>query len=251
MIYGQWAEGFRIGRLQTPVADEDDANGNGLVEFADGVEREVREGFLEPDTVENFEVGVKTTFMDNRVSLSAAVFRINWEGIPVNFTSPARGVTFFFNLGEAKSEGFEFETTSLLTSNLTLHFTGSYVDTVLTEDSPSLGDKGDNLPGSTDMNLSLALDYQFDLMTYDSFIRMDYVYVDEFYHNFSETGEASGGYNQINVKTGMTVGQVDVSLFVNNLTNADELTWVENAFANGRAYRLRPRTVGLNVGYRF
>ena len=94
------------------------------------------------------------------------------------------------------------------------------------------------------------MEYDFTLAGSDAFVRGDYAYIGEYYHNVAETGEASGGYGQLNLKTGISVNSFDIDLFVNNLTNEDDFTWVESfleGFGASRAYRLRPRTVGLNV----
>ena len=53
---------------------------------------------------------------------------------------------------------------------------------------------------------------------------------------------------------GASFKTVDVDLFVNNLTNVDDFTWVETSFEavnSKRGYRVRPRTIGLNIGYDF
>ena len=84
--------------------------------------------------------------------------------------------------------------------------------------------------------------------------RADYSYVGDYYHNFSETGQPSGGYSQLNLKGSLDLDEFDIEIFVNNITNANEFTWVEtklNAFGAHRAYRLRPRTVGVNLSYSF
>lgn len=86
--------------------------------------------------------------------------------------------------------------------------------------------------------------------------RIDYAYISEYYNTVDEIGEAAGGFGQVHVKTGITLNQVDIDLFVNNLTDADDFTWVDSSsnFTRrgiSRAYRIRPRTIGLNIGYRF
>ena len=53
----------------------------------------------------------------------------------------------------------------------------------------------------------------------------------------------------------MDFDPITMDIFVNNLTNDDGLTWVENtavtAGADSNAYRIRPRTIGLNLSYQF
>ena len=193
--------------------------------------------------------------MDDRIRLNAGVFRINWENMPITLTSDGdteSGNVFHFNAGRATSQGVELEIQMVLTDQLIAHATASYAETVLAEDTESIGSKGDNLPGSADVTLALGLEYQFSVAGYDSFIRADYNYVDEFYHNIDEEGQASGGYGLLNLKVGAALGNIDISLFVNNLTNADEYTWLDNSFsAVSRAYKLKPRTIGLNLAYAF
>ena len=140
-----------------------------------------------------------------------------------------------------------------------MHFSSSYIEAKLAEDAISLGgEKGESLPGSADFNLSVGMEYQFNVGEYDSFIRADYGYVSEFEHVFQsrlQDGESlPGDYSLLNLKAGMEINNINVDLFVNNLTNSNELTWVDsffNRFNAGRAYRQKPRTVGLNLSYNF
>ena len=239
LIYGQWAEGFRLGRGQAESANC------------------IAEGTLTPpevdsDTSENFEFGLKTSLADNRITFNAAIYRIDWEGIPVTI-NPAGACLQIVNAGKAQSEGVELEFQGRLTENLQVDISASYGESTLEEDS-SIGSKGDNLPGSADFNASLGLQYDFSLANLDSFARVDYAYIGEYYSNVSETGLPAGGFGQINLKTGVAFDQVAVNLFVNNLTNDDGLTWVDSInalFGMNRAYRIRPRTVGFNVNYQF
>ncbi len=246
LIYGQWAEGFRLGSAQLLNCDPD---GDGRVQFADGIEREVPTS-IAPDSLESFELGVKTSLADSRVTVNASIYHINWQGLPVSLATECT-TSLKLNAGESTAEGFELEVQALLSDNLQLEIGTSYGESILAADAESLGSKGDNLPGSPDFNFFTALEYRFTVSGYESFARIDYSYVDEFYHNIAELGQASGGYTQVNLKTGISINQVDIDLFANNLTNANDFTWVESAFNVGRAYRLRPRTIGFNVSYKF
>ena len=164
------------------------------------------------------------------------------------------------NAGASISEGVELEAQARITDKLTVSLGASYNDSTLKEDVPvtgfvsGFGSKGDNLPGSADYNISLGVEYLFTLLGKNAFVRSDFLHVSKFHNNFDETGEAAGGYDLLNLKAGITLDQFDVDVFVNNLTNADDFTWVESlygALGSQRAYRLRPRTLGLNIAYRF
>ena len=256
MFYGQWSEGFRLGAAKLPLISTCDTNQDGLI---DGLELPSKE--VDPDELESFELGFKGSFADNRITFNAALYYIDWQGIPVTIAAPC-GVAFPFNAGKSKSEGIELELKTHLTDNLRVDLSAAYGEATLTEDIPnviSFGAKGDNLPGSSDYNISIGAEYSFNLAGVDSFVRGDYSYVGEYFNSFDEdkldpNEQASGGYGQLNLKAGFNFDQLSVDIFVNNLTNANEYTWVESFlgdFGFNRAYRLRPRTIGLNLGYTF
>ncbi len=251
LLYGQWAEGFRLGTgLPDPNPDTlCDPDGNGIIDEL-GIARPTQ---TDSDRSESFELGLKTQFMDRRLTLNAAVYRIDWVDIPID-VSPTQSCTVQLNAGEASSEGIELEMQALLSESLRLSASASYGEATLDEDSV-LGNKGDNVPGSADFNLSVGLEYAFDLGSHPSFARLDYSYQSEYFSSVAETGQASGGEGQLNLKAGIELDQLSVDVFINNATNAEGFTWTESllssAFGSLRAYQVRPRTVGLNVGYRF
>ena len=53
------------------------------------------------------------------------------------------------------------------------------------------------------------------------------------------------------MSAGIRLDQFNIELFAHNLTNEDALTLVGRFAARGEAWRLRPRTIGLTVGYKF
>jgi outer membrane receptor protein involved in Fe transport len=250
--YAQWSQGFREPRFQGQVLPEYDADNNGLVEFRDGIQRRVQEGLLDPDTVDNYEAGIKFQSVNGGVQGSLTAFRIDWSGIPiVPSLTQFLGAALYFNAGEARSQGVELELGAELMDDLLLELSASYVNAELTESAEGLGDEGADLPGSADYNVKAALEKRFVLAGRDSFVRADYTYVSEYYSQFQEVGIPAGDYHLIDLSGGMTFGQINVGLFVKNAANADDFTWVDNVFASQRAYRLRPRTVGLSVGVAF
>jgi len=241
LIYGQWAEGFRIGSGQVSF-DSCTAIG---IDFPN----------IDSDRSETLELGVKSSWLDNRITVNAAVYQTDWDDIPIRtvesidpLCNPVR------NAGKAQSEGVEIELSARLTESLQLDVSASTVDATLEKDS-SIGNKGDDLPGSADYNASISLEYDFTLGSYPSFARIDYSYEGEYFNSVAGTGTPAGDFSQVHIKFGAKVGQVNVDLFVNNLTNKTGFTWVESSLstftASQRAYPIRPRTVGINLGYHF
>ena len=248
LIYAQWAEGFRLGLARGKPNDLCDINNDGIL---DDVGFAPPEG-VDSDTSESYEIGFKTSFAENRATLNVALYRINWQGMPVTVTLPSCGSTVTLNASESVSEGVELDFQMALSDKLQLDFSASYGEAELTQDAENLGVDGDPLPGSADFNTSIGIEYQFAINGLDSFSRLDFTYVGDYYHNLAEAGQASGGYSLLNLKTGINVNEnIDLDIFVNNLTNSDDFTWVETILGADRGYRLRPRTIGISLGYQF
>ena len=241
LIYGQWAQGFRIGRGQI---DSPTCAAIGIP-FPD----------IDSDRTETLEFGVKSAWLDNRITFNAAVYQTDWDDIPVVVNLSSDPICSpILNAGKAQSEGVEIELQARLTENLQLDISASTVDATLDETS-SIGNKGDDLPGSADYNASVALEYNFTLGSYPSFVRIDYSYVGEYFNNIEGIGTPAGDFSQVDVKFGAEVGQVKVDLFVTNLTSETGFTWVEASYSiftgSQRAFSIRPRTVGINLAYHF
>ena len=86
VAYARVASGFRPGGPNTPFP---------------GVPPKV-----DPDTLVNYELGLKSTLADRRLQLDVAAFAIRWSDIQVQATTPG-GVQFETNGGSAKSDGVE------------------------------------------------------------------------------------------------------------------------------------------------
>lgn len=250
LLYALWSEGFRLGRPvpadTNPACDTDN---DGIYDGSNNVSTGPRN--LDSDFVENFEVGGKFTLLQNRMQINASVFRINWEGMPVVAIFDFCGTTL--NAGKAVSQGMEFETTYQISDSLLLNFGASYVQAELTEDVPQLnGVDGDRLPGSPEYNFSLGMQYDFLLAGYDAFVRGDFGYVGGFYNNLQQTGLEVADYGKLNIRSGVVINNINVDVFVDNVTNEDNLVWLDKEIStNPRGYHLRPRTVGVSLGYKF
>jgi outer membrane receptor protein involved in Fe transport len=250
LIYLQWGEGFRLGTPIVPapasLCDVNPADG-----LFDGTNVPIDTGSVDADNIESVELGGKFTFIDNRLTLNASVFKNKWTGIPVSVSGQGDcAISLLVNAGEAKTQGIELESTFYVTENFKIDIGFSLVDAELTKDAPGIGGfDGDRLPGSPEKSYSIGFQYDTKLSGYPAFIRSDYAYVGDFYRNFQESGQKAGDYHQINLRSGIVMEQFEVDVFVNNLTNSDELTWLGGL--PRVAYRLRPRTFGLSVAYTF
>jgi hypothetical protein len=132
-----------------------------------------------------------------------------------------------------------------------LDFSAGYLKGELTKDAPGLGVDGDRLPGIPNYNATLGLQYDYRFREHDAFLRGDLATVGGFYNNLREEGQEIGDYTTLNLAAGMQLGKFDVQLFINNVTNSDAATWIDQRPTFPSAYRLRPRTAGLSLRYTF
>jgi iron complex outermembrane receptor protein len=205
---------------------------------------------LEPDDLVSYELGAKLGFLQERLHLRAAVYHVDWKGVPVMLGADC-GIGFPVNAGRVESRGFELEGSALLTDRWAINFGFSRAQTELAEDHPFLGKKGDPLPGSPEYLASVGAEYSFTAFQHDSWVRLDWAWVDEYYNNLAKDGEVLGDYHEVNMVAGIELNPVILQLFINNAADSDKILWNDTNYGDGRVQRQRPRTVGLLLRYRF
>lgn len=87
----------------------------------------------QPDFIDNYEIGLKSTLFDRRVRFNMAVYQLNWTGIQLSFLG-ANGLTEIRNAGDARIRGAEMDLTVKPFGGLTLSAGGSYNDAKITKD---------------------------------------------------------------------------------------------------------------------
>ena len=111
LLYATWSRGFRPGGLN-------------------------RRGTLPPygaDFISNYELGLKTSWADNRVRFNVALYQLDWDNIQLSFLGQ-NGLTEIRNAGNARIRGIEFDLSARPVPGLTLSLGGAYNDAEITED---------------------------------------------------------------------------------------------------------------------
>ncbi|MDP4789755.1 MAG: TonB-dependent receptor, partial [Haliea sp.] len=75
----------------------------------------------EPESITNYELGLKSQFLDNRLRLNAAAFYMDYEDLQVQLFQ--NGVQSFENAGQVEITGLEIEMDAILGDGLTLSTT--------------------------------------------------------------------------------------------------------------------------------
>lgn len=246
MVYALAAKGFRPGG-----ANNVPGLASALLAYA-------------PDSLWNYEAGVKSQWFDRRLTLNAAAYQIDWSNMQISATSANGAFSYLTNAGKAKIKGFELEAVARPVRGLTLQATAAWVDAKLTEDQAnstilitgSTGLTGDKFPNVADFSGSASVEYTWPLQgDLNGLVRADYAYVGESASQFRPTYvyyEKQGDYGYANLRAGVEGADWGAYLFVNNVADEVGLMSVTSALNNKQqVVSINPRTAGFSVRKRF
>jgi iron complex outermembrane receptor protein len=232
MVYGRIASGYRPGGANIVL--------QGLAPS------------FGPDRLTNYEVGLRSQFLDRRVTFDLTAFHIDWTDIQIsvcanNLCAPDNG-------GEARSQGFELSTAFVPIDGLRFGFNGAYTDAKLTALDP-----GANIPGAaTGSRLPLAprwsgaftADYEFPAFgTFTARLGAGVRIVGSRNSTFLADPEnvRLASYAALDLNVGLYNDDWKLSIYARNVTD-------EHAFLSGSSTAvtiLEPRTIGLSLDRRF
>ena len=219
----------------------------------------------EPEFVENYEVGYKTTLLDGRLRANVAAFLMEYTDMQISATSLLPNVgdnTTKFNLGDATYKGFEIELTALVTDNFTLGVNVGHLDDEIDSlvgggliSSGILITEDHDLPFSPSWTLAITAAYDFALPNGAVLtLRGDYSTKDDFYTRTENTLEAfTDDYEMLNASLTYRSPDQKWSLGVRARNLTDEFYFESrttfSAFQMGFGKPVRPRTVSAFFTY--
>lgn len=227
LLYANYSEGFRSGGF----------NGRGSSPASFGP--------YDPETVSNWEFGLKATLLDNRFQANLAAFftRYRDKQEDVVFPDPLAGtVTVVQNAANARINGFEAELRAIPVDGLTLGFNFGFLDaryeswedlgTLL--DGPNAGElapidkSGFLLRRAPRITGEFSLDYERPLSDTVTLLfngsyafKSSYAIVANTVSINDPNPGLVGDFGLLNGSIGVEVGNLRVSGFARNLTNAD------------------------------
>jgi len=261
MLYANAAKGFRPGGYQTAIATS--VCGGDLAQI--GLSSSPTE--YKSDTLWSYELGSKNKLFGGRVSVDVAAYYIDWSNIQITLTMPTCRQSFLANAATARVKGVDYTMTFAPTDNLTLGVQLGYTDAEYTKPiilTPSGGAprnivvKGQKLIPSP-FSATVSADYRFEIGGHPAYVRGDYQYrAKGNSRNLAVFGADPAipndpELNLVNARAGVVLGNFDVSVFVNNLTDAHPIYISRNTptsviFLNRT---ITPRTVGVTGVYRY
>jgi iron complex outermembrane receptor protein len=111
LVYATWSRGFRPGGIN-------------------------RRGNLPPygtDFISNYEIGLKTDWLNHRLRFNMAIYQLDWDNIQLSFLGQ-NGLTEIRNAGNARIRGAEFDFYARPAEGLTINLGAAFNDAEITED---------------------------------------------------------------------------------------------------------------------
>jgi len=205
------------------------------------------------ETLRNYEIGLRHRFFGNLLSVDAAAFLLDYNGLQGNVRVGPFGVPG--NAGNATIKGGELNLGLRPDRHLTIGGALSYVHATLDEDSIAFSaKKGDDMPFAPRFTASATIDYNYPISNrLNLLLGADYRHVDHQFTDFESAGPTRiKPYGLVGARIGIrSVSGVEITAYVKNLTNNYVYTNNISPGFEGPSYLavLAPRTFGLSVSF--
>jgi iron complex outermembrane receptor protein len=251
MFYGLYSRGFRAGGF----------NGR-----PGGGQYLAASTPYDPETVDNFEVGMKSEWLDGVLRLNVSAFMMAYEDKQEEQSVPVSGgtgqQTLVVNAAEATINGIELDLSWLVTANFTLEGNLGFLDSEYDElEDPALGVDLSylDLRRAPDVTATLAPVLTLPIGPGQLTARVAARYVDDMELTFLNSPQSSvDSHTVVDGSITYTIDQVSISVWGLNLTEDDSWTQAYDvgtsaAFPGLWTYTAirPPRTYGAVVSWNF
>ncbi len=270
LVYGSFSQGFRPGGANQNTSS---------IALTDPLNEGVPEAF-ESDTLDSYEVGIHSQWLENRLTMNAAFYHIDWEDIVLSSRSPSGLFGFLQNADTADVTGFELESVLDVAEDFRLTAALSYVNSELSSNAPvnrqrgsdrlwysRSGVDGDRLPNVPEWTFNGSMEYgrQLPWMDLRGYIYLNVNYTGESFADFNEflidletftpTNQLNIQYNRqgdyaiVDLRVGVEADDWGASIFVDNLFDERAITQVfeDGTFRldPGQNFLEKPRAIGI------
>jgi iron complex outermembrane receptor protein len=210
-----------------------------------------------PDSLWNYEAGIKTAWFSRRLTINADVYQVKWNNLQTSVQTSNGSFSFISNVGKAQIDGFELEVAAYPIPGLSLTGTLSTIAARLTADQVSdiasaSGKSGDRLTYIPDRTMSGSAEYTWPVFgELNALVRADYTYTGKMTTEFRPTNvnyRRVGRYNQVNLRAGLQGTGWTAYVFANNVFDTVGITRI-SASTSAPDYNvsIAPRTIGVNL----
>ncbi|WP_380872368.1 TonB-dependent receptor [Sphingomonas sp. DBB INV C78] len=243
LLFLRFARGFRSGGF----------NGGAFIQSAVAT--------VDPETVTDYEAGLKSTLFDGKLIANLTAFYYDYENIQANVltTGPAGLVSRLRNAGKGRAKGFEVELKATPIEGLSLYGNFGFLDSKYTDfetgGAPANGNSFANAPRYT---ASLGAEYRIDIGDGHAILpQADWSYRSTTYFTSNaqnDPNQAQDGYGIGNLSLSFLTrdDRIRVTGFVRNVGNEKYLLLGLPYLSGFYTYVYgQPRTYGGSVAVRF
>ncbi|AGH49208.1 TonB-dependent receptor [Sphingomonas sp. MM-1] len=217
------------------------------------------------DDLKSYELGAKGRWLDGRITINAAFYLIDWSNIQAQANRVSDSVQFATNVGAARSKGFEVEMGIIPAKDVYLGLNAAYNDSKITKLTPEEAAISGAVLGhrlsAPRLQGAIYGNYGFDLADdMKANLAVNVQYVGSYNNTFPNTpgnpnlplatfGQTDE-YVNVNMSLGVKRQAWSAQLYVENLFDNHSAVYIHpEAFMASRVGTLRPRTVGIRLGY--
>lgn len=250
LLYADVAQGFRDGGANSGYPDSC---------YANGVPRH-----YVPDTLNNFELGWKSTSLGGRLLFNGATYLMRWHDLQtliydVDICAPS---SFNVNVGDARIYGAESNVEFKPDEHWTVQASGSYTDSHLVSSPYATfqGNVGERLPFVPYFSYSMNVRYQHRLGAgLNGYAQFDVAHKGDMWNDLHVAGSNGfgridqPGYSLMNLRLGLNPegGRWLAELYVRNLADKNAILYSNTGNYDLRETTNEPRVIGLRLNYRF
>ncbi len=237
MTYGTVAWGYRSGGFNFMY----DPNDLSSLKFA-------------PEKSINYEIGVKTKWLNNRLFANLAAYYVKIDDMQVSVSIPGKMTLMVDNAGKATSRGVELELGARPFAGFDVNASFGFVDMEYDEyeDSANGADYSGKIPTyAPRYTYSLSAQYRRPLgREYTFFIRGELQGLGKQYWD-RNNDVSEGAYNIVNARAGIESEHLDAYLWAKNLLDEDYRKIAYHTGMGTYAQTGDPFTFGLNAVVKF
>ena len=212
----------------------------------------------DPEYSWNYETGIKTTWLDNRIMANLSLFYLTISDKQVSVVDPQTLLTTTDNAAEAYSYGLEFQFAAkpLETVELFANFGynqakfDEYINTTMNSSGTGIIEQdfsGNYLPYAPDFTYNLGIQYRAEC---GFMARLDWFGTGNMYHNPGNTAKQDP-YQIVNLRLGYETQNWEAYVWAKNLFDEQYYMWIHPQGSHMRVYDGEPRMIGVTVCYRF
>jgi iron complex outermembrane recepter protein len=250
MVYALFSQGFRDGGANSGLPQGCYANG-------------VPNSYT-PDTINNYEVGWKTTWQNGRVLWNGSVYQMDWKQYQtiIYDANLCPSSSFYVNVGDARIKGVESNAQYAPNDNWSFAGAFDYNDAHIVSTSyetfePNVGER---LPFSPYLSWSANARYQAPISSSTkAYVQYDIANKGDMWDDLSVSG--SNGFPRLlqpaysiqNLRIGLNPdnGRWLAELYCENLMDKNAIVYTNTGNFDLRMTTNQPRTFGLRLNYRF